>query len=43
MAEVDAGKLCGTDMPVLAARLRRWDTEGAWDVGHATGNEVWRR
>ncbi|NEX44604.1 hypothetical protein [Pseudotabrizicola algicola] len=43
MAEVEAGKLCGTDMPVLLDCLRRWDSEGSWDVRRATGNGVWRR
>ena len=43
MAGVEAGKLCGTDMPVLLDCLRRWDTEGSWDVRRATGNGVWRR
>lgn len=38
MAEVAAGKLCGTDMPVLLDCLRRWETEGSWDVRRATGN-----
>lgn len=43
MAEVEAGKLCGTDMPIILDCLRRWDTEGSWDVRRATGNGVWRR
>ena len=43
MAEVDAGKLCGTDMPIILDCLRRWDSEGSWGVRRATGNGVWRR
>lgn len=43
MAEVEAGKLCGTDMPIILDCLRRWDREGSWDVRRATGNGVWRR
>ncbi len=43
MAEVDAGKLCGTDMPIILDCLRRWDREGSWDVRRTTGNGVWGR
>lgn len=43
MAEVEAGKLCGTDMPIILDCLRRWDREGSWDVRRTTGNGVWRR
>ena len=43
MAEVDAGKLCSADMPVLLDCLRRWDREGSWDVRRTTGNGVWGR
>lgn len=43
MAEVEAGKLCSTDMPIILDCLRRWDREGSWDVRRATGNGVWRR
>lgn len=43
MAEVEAGKLCGTDMPVLLDCLRRWDHEGSWGLRRTTGNGVWGR
>ena len=43
MAEVAAGKLCGTDMPVLLDCLRRWDHEGSWGLRRTTGNGVWGR
>ena len=43
MAEVEAGKLCGTDMPIILDCLRRWDREGSWDVRRTTGNGVWGR
>lgn len=43
MAEVTAGKLCGTDMPVLLDCLRRWDHEGSWGLRRTTGNGVWGR
>ena len=43
MAEVAAGKLCGTDMPVPLDCLRRWDHEGSWGLRRTTGNGVWGR
>ena len=43
MAEVEAGKLCSTDLPIILDCLRRWDREGSWDVRRTTGNGVWRR
>lgn len=43
LAEVEAGKLCATDMPIILDCLRRWDREGSWDVRRTTGNGVWGR
>lgn len=43
MAEVEAGKLCSTDLPIILDCLRRWDREGSWDVRRTTGNGVWGR
>lgn len=41
MGGVEAGKLCGTDMPVVIDCLRRWDREGSWGLRRTTGNGVW--
>lgn len=43
MAKVEAGKLCGTDMPIILDCLRRWDREGSWGLRRTTGNGVWGR
>ena len=39
-ADIDAGKLDRTDMPVVLECLRRWERDGVWGRWHHTGHRV---
>lgn len=40
-AEIEAGKTCRFDGPILIASIRRWHREEIWGAWQRRGNQTW--